>query len=118
MTKQFATVDEYIGSFPEDVQDVLGKIRLTIRNAAPAAGERISYQIPAFTIDGRDLIYVAAWKKHIGLYPVSIADEALEKELAPYRTEKATLKFPLGKPIPYELVERLVMLRLEQRLES
>jgi uncharacterized protein YdhG (YjbR/CyaY superfamily) len=112
MTKRFATVDEYIGSFPEDVQDVLGRIRQTIRNAAPAAGERISYQIPAFTIEGRDLIYVAAWKKHISLYPVSIADEALERELAPYRTEKATLKFPLGKPIPYELVERLVAARL------
>jgi uncharacterized protein YdhG (YjbR/CyaY superfamily) len=112
MTKQFATVDEYIGSFPEDVQNVLGKIRQTIRDAAPAAAERISYQIPAFTIDGRDLVYVAAWKKHISLYPVSIADEALERELAPHRTEKATLKFPLGKPIPYELIARLVAARL------
>jgi uncharacterized protein YdhG (YjbR/CyaY superfamily) len=118
VTRQFATVDEYIGSFPEDVRDVLGKIRQTIRNAAPAAGERISYQIPAFTIDGRDLVYVAAWKKHISVYPASVADEALQRELAPYLTEKATLKFPLGKPIPYELIDRLVTLRLAERLDS
>jgi uncharacterized protein YdhG (YjbR/CyaY superfamily) len=115
MTQQFATVDDYINSLPEDVQVVLGRVRQTIHNAIPKAGERISYQIPAFTLDGRDLIYVAAWKNHISVYPVSTADEAFEKELAPYRAAKATVRFPLGKPIPYELIERLVAFRVQQR---
>jgi uncharacterized protein YdhG (YjbR/CyaY superfamily) len=116
--RKFATIDDYISSFPEDVQAVLEKVRQTIRNAAPAAGERISYQIPTFTLDGRDLIYLAGWKHHVGLYPVSTADEAFERELAPYRAAKATVRFPLRKPIPYELIERLVAFRVKQRLDS
>jgi len=116
--RQFATIDDYIGSFPDDVQAALEKVRQTIRSAAPAAGERISYQIPTFTLDGRDLIYVAAWKHHIGLYPISAADEAFERELAPYRAAKATVRFPLREPIPCELIERLVAFRVRQRLEG
>lgn len=116
--RQFATIDEYVSSLPEDVQVVLEKVRHTIRKAAPAAGERISYQIPTFTLNGKDLIYVAAWKNHISLYPVSAADQALEPQLAPYRTAKATVKFPLRKPIPYELIERLIAFRVKQRLDS
>jgi uncharacterized protein YdhG (YjbR/CyaY superfamily) len=115
MTRQFATIDEYIGSFPEDVQVVLGKVRSTIRNAAPGAGERISYQIPAFTVGGRDLVYFAAWKHHISLYPVPVEDEAFEQELAPYRAAKSTVRFPLRKPVPYDLIERLVARRVERR---
>ena len=116
--RQFATIDEYVSSLPEDVQVVLEKVRHTIRKVAPAAGERISYQIPTFTLNGKDLIYVAAWKNHISLYPVSAADQALEPQLAPYRTAKATVKFPLRKPIPYELIERLIAFRVKQRLDS
>jgi len=116
--RQFATIDEYVSSLPEDVQVVLEKVRHTIRKAAPAAGERISYQIPTFTLNGKDLIYVAAWKNHISLYPVSAADQALEPQLAPYRAAKATVKFPLRKPIPYELIERLIAFRVKQRLDS
>jgi uncharacterized protein YdhG (YjbR/CyaY superfamily) len=118
VTRQFATIDDYISSLPEDVQVVLEKVRQTIRNALPAAGERISYQIPTFTLDGRDLIYVAAWKHHIGLYPISTADEAFERELAPYRAAKATVRFPLREPIPCELIERLVAFRVRQRSDS
>jgi uncharacterized protein YdhG (YjbR/CyaY superfamily) len=116
--RQFATIDEYVSSLAEDVQVVLEKVLHAIRKAAPAAGERISYQIPTFTLDGKDMIYVAAWKNHISLYPVSVADQALEPELAPYRAAKATVKFPLRKPIPYELIERLVACRVKQRLDS
>lgn len=118
MTKRFATIDDYISTFPEDVQVILEKVRQTIRNAVPSAGERISYQIPTFTFDGRDLIYVAAWKHHVGLYPVSTADEDLERELAPYRAARATVRFPLRSPIPYQLIERLVAFRVRQRLDS
>ena len=118
MTKQFTTVDDYIHSVPEDIQVVLQKARQTIRNAAPAVGERISYQIPTFTLDGKDLIYIAAWKHHISLYPVSTADEAFERELAPHRAAKATVRFPLREPIPYELIERLVALRVKQQSDS
>ncbi len=118
MPQQFATIDEYISSLPEDAQVVLEKVRQTIRSAVPAAEERISYQIPTFTLDGRDLVYVAAWKHHLSIYPVSTADEALERELAPYRAAKSTVRFPLTKPIPYELIERLVAFRLAQRSEG
>lgn len=115
MADTFATIDDYISSFPEDVQIILEGVRRTIRKAAPGAGETISYQIPTLTLNGRDLVYFAAWKHHIGLYPIPTADEALEQELAPYRATKATLRFPLRSPIPYDLIERLVALLVSSR---
>jgi uncharacterized protein YdhG (YjbR/CyaY superfamily) len=118
VSKQFATIDDYIGSFPEDVQVVLEEVRLTVRRAAPGAGETISYQIPTVTVNGKYLMSFAAWKHHVGLYPVPTTDEAFEQELAPYRAAKATVRFPLREPIPYELIERLVAYRVKQRLES
>jgi uncharacterized protein YdhG (YjbR/CyaY superfamily) len=118
LSKQFATIDDYIGSFPEDVQVVLEEVRRTVRRAAPGAGETISYQIPTITVNGKYLVSFAAWKHHVGLYPVPTADEAFEQELAPYRAAKATVRFPLREPIPYELIERLVAYRVKQRLES
>jgi uncharacterized protein YdhG (YjbR/CyaY superfamily) len=111
---QFTTIDEYIGLFPEDVQLILGEIRRRIRKVVPGAGETISYQIPTMTLNGRHLVYFAAWKHHISVYPVPAADEAFERELAPYLAGKGTVRFPLGKPIPYDLIERLVAL-LAQR---
>jgi uncharacterized protein YdhG (YjbR/CyaY superfamily) len=115
---QFATIDDYIGSFPEDVQIILEKVRRTIRNAAPGADETISYQMPTITLNGKSLVYFAAWKHHIALYPIPTADEAFEQELAPYRAAKATLRFPFRKPIPYDLIERLVTLVVKQRVDS
>lgn len=116
--RQFATVDDYVGSFSEDVRGVLENVRQTIRNAVPEVGERISYQILAFTLDSRDVIYVAAWKNHISIYPISIADEALERELEPYRAAKATVRFPLRKPIPYELIARVAAFLVKQRIDA
>jgi uncharacterized protein YdhG (YjbR/CyaY superfamily) len=110
-------IDEYIAGFPNDVQEILEKIRLMIREVAPEAGEKISYQIPAFTLDG-DLIYFAAFKKHIGLYPPVKGDEKLRKELAPYLGEKGNLKFPLDEPIPYSLIKRVVKARLKEHREK
>ena len=118
MTRQFATIDEYISACPQDVQNILEQVRRTTRNATPAAGETISYAMPTMTLNGRDLVSFAAWKHHIGLYPVPAADDAFEQELAPYRAAKGTGRFPLGKPIPYDLIERLVALRVEPRLDS
>lgn len=117
MADQFATIDGYIGSFPEDVQILLEEVRRTIRNAVPAADETISYQIPTITLNGRHLVHFAAWKHHIGLYPVPTADEAFEQELAPYRAARSTVRFPLRKPMPYDLIERLVALLVTQRMD-
>ena len=106
-------IDEYIAAFSPDVQAILKKIRLTIRQAAPEAEEKISYKMPAFTLDG-DLIYFAAFKKHIGIFPPVQGDEKLSQEIARYRGEKGNLKFPLDEPIPYALIRRVVKFRLKE----
>jgi uncharacterized protein YdhG (YjbR/CyaY superfamily) len=110
-------IDEYIASFPPEVQSILEKIRLTIRKAAPEAEEKISYQIPTFALKG-DLIYFAAFKKHIGLYPPVKGDEKLQAEISPYKGEKGNLKFPLDEPIPYTLISRIVKFRVKEQLEK
>ncbi len=118
MADQPATIDEYISAFPADVQIILEKVRRSIRRAAPTAGETISYQMPTITLNGRYLVYFAAWKHHIALYPVPASDEAFERELAPYRAAKGTVRFLLRKPIPYDLIERWVALLVRQRVDS
>lgn len=118
MTRPCTTIDEYISACPEDVQPLLEQVRRTIRVAVPDAGETISYGMPTITLDGRDLVSFAAWKHHIGLYPLPAVDDAFAQELAPYRAVKSTVRFPLGKPLPYELIARLVALRVAQRVGS
>jgi len=117
VTRPCATIDAYISAFPADVQRILTQVRRTARTAAPAAGEAISYAMPTLTLDGRDLVCFAAWKRHIGLYPLPAVDDAVAQELAPYRTAKSTVRFPLNKPIPYDLIARLVALHVTQRLD-
>jgi len=112
---RFATVDDYIASYPPDVRDILEKIRRTILVAAPGTEETISYGIPTVTLDGRYLIYFAGWKRHISLYPIPEGDGALELDLAPYKHARGTLRFPLNKPIPYELIERVVVAAMRAR---
>ncbi len=109
-------IDEYITSFSPEVQSILEKIRLTIREAAPEAEEKISYQMPTFALMG-NLVHFAAFKKHIGLYPPVKGDEKLQAELSPYKGEKGNLKFPLDEPIPYTLISRIVKLRVKEQLE-
>jgi uncharacterized protein YdhG (YjbR/CyaY superfamily) len=106
-------IDEYIASFSPDVRAILENIRLTIRNAAPEAQEAISYRIPAFKLKGV-LVYFAAFKKHIGLYPPVRGDAKLVKAISPYAGEKGNLQFPLDRPIPYGLIARIVKLRVKQ----
>jgi uncharacterized protein YdhG (YjbR/CyaY superfamily) len=103
----FASVDEYIASFPDDVQDVLRRVRATILEAVPDAGEKISYNIPTMTVGGKNAIYFSGWKNHISLYPVPSGDEDLQAAIAPYKAGKGTLKFPLSDPIPDELISRI-----------
>jgi uncharacterized protein YdhG (YjbR/CyaY superfamily) len=106
-------IDEYIGTFPAEVQKVLQKVRQTIRDAAPDATEVISYQMPSFKQHGI-LVHFAAWAKHIGLYPPISGDKTLEKAVARYAGPKGNLQFPLSEPIPYELIARIVKLRVKQ----
>jgi len=115
VTRQFATVDEYISSFPEEVQIILENVRRTIRNALPTAGETISYRIPTMMLNGKHLVYFAAWKHHISLYPIPKGDEAFEQALAPYRAAKGTVRFQFRQPIPYDLIERLVAFLINER---
>ena len=112
-TQKPKDIDGYISQFPTDVQAILEKVRATIRRAAPDATEKISYQMPAFKLHGI-LVYFAAWKKHIGLYPPVSGDKALEKAVTRYAGPKGNLQFPLDEPIPYDLIERIVKLRVKQ----
>jgi uncharacterized protein YdhG (YjbR/CyaY superfamily) len=109
-------IDQYIAGFPHDVQKILQKIRLTIRKAAPEAQEKMSYQMPTFTLHG-NLVYFAAYKNHIGFYPAPRGIETFRKELAAYEGGKGTLKFPLDEPIPFDLIARIVKFRVQDNLE-
>jgi len=109
-------IDEYIASFPKDVQEILEKIRTTIRAAAPDAEEAIKYQIPTFVLKG-NLIHFAAFKNHIGLYPAPRAIEEFKEELSDYEGAKGTVRFPLDQPIPFDLISRIVKFRVQDNLE-
>jgi uncharacterized protein YdhG (YjbR/CyaY superfamily) len=108
-------IDAYIAAFSPEVQAILQRIRLTISTAAPDARETISYQIPSFTLNGV-LVYFAAFKTHIGFYPPVSGDARLERAVSPYAGEKGNLRFPLDQPMPYDLIERIVKLRVKQHL--
>ena len=110
-----ATIDDYIAGFPPDVQAILQKIRATIRKAAPQAEETISYQMPTFTLHG-NLVHFAAFKSHIGFYPVPTGIEAFKKELSAYPSGKGSVQFPLDQPIPYGLISKIVKFRVKENL--
>ena len=113
--KSPGSIDEYIAGFPVDVQETLQKIRDLIREVAPGAQETIKYAMPTFTLKG-NLVHFAAYQRHISIYPAPEGDERFNQELAPYRTEKSTLRFPLNKPIPYDLIRRIVEHLIEENL--
>ena len=108
-----ASIDEYIAASPPEVRLILTRIRRTIGATAPGAQELISYRMPAFRLHGI-LVYFAAFKAHIGLYPPVSGDASLKKALAPYAGPKGNLRFPLDRPIPYDLIKRIVRLRVTQ----
>lgn len=111
------TVDKYIAAFSPQVQVILRRIRQVVREAAPEAQEVISYRMPALKQQGI-LVYFAAFKNHIGLYPPATGDTQIQKAIAPYAGEKGNLRFPFDKPIPYDLIARITELRLKQNLEK
>ena len=113
--QEFKTVDEYIATFPKNVQSILQELRQVIRDSAPEAAEAISYQMPAFKLNG-NLVYFAAWENHIGFYPTASGIEAFKKELSNYEVTKGTVKFPINEPIPFDLVRKIVKYRVKQNL--
>jgi uncharacterized protein YdhG (YjbR/CyaY superfamily) len=110
------TIDEYIAGFPHDVQEILEKIRMTIRKAAPDAEEAIKYQMPTFTLKG-NLVHFAAFKKHIGFYPTPTGIEKFKNELSVYEGAKGSVEFPLDKPIPFDLIGEIVKFRVRENLD-
>jgi uncharacterized protein YdhG (YjbR/CyaY superfamily) len=112
-TSAARTIDEYIAASAPEAQAILTRIRNAVRAAAPEAEELISYRMPAFRLR-RILVYFAAFKAHIGFFPPVSGDASLEKALSPYAGPKGNLKFPLDQPIPYDLIKRIVLLRVKQ----
>ncbi len=111
------TIDEYIAGFPPDVQVILQQVRATIREAAPGAEETIKYRMPTFLLDG-NLVYFAAFKNHIGFYPIPTGIEKFKKELSAYKTAKGSVQFPLDKPMPLALIRKIVKFRVKENLEK
>lgn len=114
MGTKYNTIDEYIKAFPEDVGVILKKMRQTIKKAVPGASETISYGIPTFDLGGRHIVHFAAFKDHVSFFPTSSGIRAFRKELAPYKTSKGTVQFPLDKPIPFGLIKKITMFRVKE----
>lgn len=110
-----SAIDDYIAGYPENIQALLKTMRATIRAAAPEAREKISYQMPAFVLDG-NLVYFAGWKTHIGFYP-GASVEPFKDELAGYKVDKGTIRFALDRPLPVDLISRIVKFRVAQNRE-
>jgi uncharacterized protein YdhG (YjbR/CyaY superfamily) len=112
MRSKATTIDEYIADFPADTQKVLEQLRALIRASAPGATETISYAIPTFDLNGRHLVHFAGYERHVGLYPTSSGAEAFKEELKSYKTGKGSVQFPLGQPLPTDLIRRIVEFRV------
>jgi uncharacterized protein YdhG (YjbR/CyaY superfamily) len=111
------TIDDYISTFPDDVQAVLGAIRRTIKKSAPQAVEAISYRIPTFKLNG-NLVHFAAFKNHVGFYPGPSGIKAFKTELSSYKWSKGSVQFPLEKPVPFDLIKKIVAYRVKENLEK
>lgn len=116
-TRAIGTIDEYIDSFPVEIQKRLKQFRETIKKAAPGAEEKISYQMPAFTFHGL-LVYFAAHKNHLGFYPFPSAVEAFKEELLPFHCSRGTVQFPHNKPVPVQLVRSIIKFRIAENLAA
>ncbi|MDD7795499.1 iron chaperone [Clostridium sp. 'White wine YQ'] len=110
-------ISEYILKFPAEVQDILNTLRKVIREAAPEAKEKISYQMPTFVLNG-NLVHFAAYKNHIGFYPTPSGISAFKEELAEYKGAKGSVQFPIEKPLPYELISRIVKFRVDENIKK
>ncbi len=108
------SIDAYIAEFPPETQRVLQEVRAVIRQAAPDATETISYAMPTFDLNGRHLVHFAGYAKHLGLYPTPSGTEAFEEDFKPYKRGKGSVQFPLDRPMPLELIRRIVEFRVEK----
>lgn len=109
-----ATIDEYISRFPKETGEVLELIRKTVLDTVPQAKEAIKYNMPAFTTDKGNLVYFAAFKNHIGFYPAPTADKNYQNDLAGYKTGKGSVQFPLNRPMPLDLIVKIVKWRMKR----
>ena len=116
--KGLGSVDEYIASLPEETRKVLKKVRAAIKAAAPGARQKISYQIGAFELNGKNLIGFAGWKNHVSMYPIPSGSAAFNRQVAQYVDGKGTLKFPLDKPLPLKLISQVVKYRIADNLKN
>jgi uncharacterized protein YdhG (YjbR/CyaY superfamily) len=114
----FNSIDEYIATFPEEIQKILQEIRAAIKAVVPDAEEHISYKMPAFKVNGDYFIHFSAWKNHVGMYPIPEGNEAFQKEIEPYRSAKSSLNFPLNKPLPLKLIRKIVRFRIAENLKN
>ncbi len=112
--EKFETVDDYIAAQPEKTREVLSKLRKTIKELAPKIEESMNYGMPGYKLNKKPLIYFAGWKDHVGIYPTPSGMDAFKDDLKPYQTGKGTAQFPLDKPIPYELVDKIIKFRIEE----
>ena len=118
LKKRFETIDEYIATFPRNVQDILDELRRIIRESAPKSEETISYGIPTFDLNGKHLVHFAAYKNHIGFYPTSSGITRFKKELSRYALSKGTVRFPINEPIPFDLIRKIVKYRVKETLDK
>ena len=109
-----SSIDEYIAEFPAETQVVLEELRALIRASAPDATETISYAIPTFDLNGHHLVHFAGYEKHVGFYPTGGGVEAFKQELRPYKSGKGSVQFPLGQPLPRDLIRRIVEHRVAE----
>ena len=116
-TVSYFSIDEYIAIFPEDIQKKLEEVRATVKAAAPEAKEKISYQVPTFFLYG-NLVHFAAFKDHISFFPASSGVQAFKDELSQYETSKGTIRFPLDKPLPLDLIGKITKYRVAENLKK
>ncbi len=115
---KFTSINEYISTLPKDAQKAMKEIIATIKAAVPNAEERISYNMPAFKVNGEYFIHFSAWKNHIGMYPIPAGNEAFQKQIEPYRSAKSSLNFPLDKPMPIKLIQKFIKFRIAENLKA
>ena len=115
---KFTSINEYVSTLPENAQKAMGEIIAAIKDNVPNAEEHISYNMPAFKVNGEYFVHFSAWKNHIGMYPIPAGNEAFQKQIEPYRSAKSSLNFPLDKPMPIKLIEKVIKFRIAENLKS
>ena len=113
----FRSIDEYIATFPDDIQKILKELRATIKAATPEAGEKISYNMPTFTLKGKNLVSFAGWKNHLAFYGAPRGNAEFKEDLSAYETGQGTLQFPYNKLVPLDLITKIVKFRVAENLK-